>query len=336
MDGVDTLIVQWDRRSYFFQSGTGTFQVQLFGRLPVPTTSWLPVMFIKMSILTTYFMTAERRRRSGCKSIRIPPRWSATVRHRLPTVMSSSFYVASGDRYQIDMVAGETITLQSSTPLDDPSDSLVNTLDPAIAVMDASGGVLATDANSLDGKNALLTFTAPLTGTYIVSIFAESGSGDYVLNKSTGAPTLDGDFNNDGVYDHIDIDLLTTAISGGGPVPQFDLSGDGQLSIDDVDRWLAEAGNVNLGSGVAYLPGDANLDGVVDGLDFSAWNSHKFTPHTHWSGGDFNTDGVVDGRDFTVWNAHKFTSSTAMPRVPRDPRSAHLGRRSPAPTAVRR
>jgi hypothetical protein len=55
--------------------------------------------------------------------------------------------------------------------------------------------------------------------------------------------------------------------------------------------------------------GDANLDAVVDGLDFIEWNNNKFTNTAAWSAGDFNVDGIVDGLDFIEWNNNKFTSA---------------------------
>ena len=46
--------------------------------------------------------------------------------------------------------------------------------------------------------------------------------------------------------------------------------------------------------------GDANLDGKVDGSDYSKIDN-GFTQHlTGWSNGDFNYDGVVDGSDYTL------------------------------------
>ena len=71
----------------------------------------------------------------------------------------------------------------------------------------------------------------------------------------------------------------------------------------------------NLGSGNPYLPGDANLDGAVDGADFITWNSNKFESLPAWCDGDFNADGTVDGQDFITWNAHKFQSAD-MAAVP--------------------
>jgi hypothetical protein len=64
------------------------------------------------------------------------------------------------------------------------------------------------------------------------------------------------------------------------------------------------------------LPGDANGDMIVDGLDFVIWNSHKFTPGTDWTTGDFNGDGITDGQDFVIWNGHKFTSVGMIASVP--------------------
>lgn len=58
-----------------------------------------------------------------------------------------------------------------------------------------------------------------------------------------------------------------------------------------------------------YLSGDANLDGTVDGLDFSAWNADKFTATVAWTAGNYSADSMVDGLDFTIWNSFKFQSA---------------------------
>jgi hypothetical protein len=51
--------------------------------------------------------------------------------------------------------------------------------------------------------------------------------------------------------------------------------------------------------------GDANLDGKVDGSDYSridnaALSQGGSTPLTGWFNGDFNYDGVIDGSDYTL------------------------------------
>lgn len=120
---------------------------------------------------------------------------------------------------------------------------------------------------------------------------------------------LAGDFDENGMYAIQDIDLLVHQIAMGSHPAQYDLTGDGLVNGLDLDTWRAVAGAANLPTGNSYLVGDANLDGVVDGSDFSLWNAAKFTATTRWSEGDFNADGVVDGSDFNLWNAHKFQAS---------------------------
>ena len=118
------------------------------------------------------------------------------------------------------------------------------------------------------------------------------------------------DFNGDTVCDGVDINLLQANIVTGPADPaMFDLTNDGNVTLVDRDQWLALAGAENLPSGNAYLLGDANLDGTVDGQDFIAWNGSKFTANSNWTNGDFNSDGTVDGQDFIAWNGNKFQSA---------------------------
>ncbi len=126
-----------------------------------------------------------------------------------------------------------------------------------------------------------------------------------------GTPLPDGDFNFDSLINGVDVDLLAAAIASGLNDPAFDLNGDSILDGSDLDQWLMLAGTHQLGAGKSFLRGDANLDGIVDGLDFIAWNAHKFTADTAWTHGNFDADGNIDGQDFIIWNANKFQSSDA-------------------------
>lgn len=135
------------------------------------------------------------------------------------------------------------------------------------------------------------------------------GGFDLGAVEVNGVPMIDGDFNDDTLLDCMDVNALTNAIATGGSVATFDLNGDNVLSVADLDMWLSQAGNNNLGAGRVYRKGDANLDGVVDGSDFGLWNAHKFTANTAWCDGNFNADNVVDGSDFGIWNSNKFTAS---------------------------
>lgn len=123
-----------------------------------------------------------------------------------------------------------------------------------------------------------------------------------------------GDFNDDLGLDCVDVDALVAEIAGPAADLQFDLTEDGFIDLDDLDEWLNIAGTLNVGG--PYLPGDANLDGFVDGLDFTEWNSNKFTATAAWCSGDFNADGFVDGLDFFIWNGNKFMVSDNNAAVP--------------------
>jgi hypothetical protein len=127
---------------------------------------------------------------------------------------------------------------------------------------------------------------------------------------------VDGDFNNDGSYNCADIDGLVLDISQNNNTPSFDLTGDGQVDLSDLNAWLTEAGGVNLGPGLSYLPGDATLDGYVDGPDFGKWNENKGTPTAAWCSGDFTADGQINSLDYDVWFARRFTSSFGAAAVP--------------------
>ncbi len=130
-----------------------------------------------------------------------------------------------------------------------------------------------------------------------------------ILSRNDGIPIADGDFDADGDLDASDINALTTVLADSGGSPIFDLTGDGQVNREDLDRWLQLGGAMNLASGAAYLPGDANLDGSVDVADFNRWNQSRLTSTSDWTAGNFNGDGVVDVADWNVWNQHKFQTA---------------------------
>ena len=128
-----------------------------------------------------------------------------------------------------------------------------------------------------------------------------------------GNPGVDGDFDDNGMYECADVDSLVAEIAGGTDNPDFDMTGDGLVDDADLTDWLAEAGSIGqlTQSGNPVLVGDANLDGSVDGGDFLDWNDHKFTATAAWCDGDFNADGQTDGADFLLWNDNKFQTADA-------------------------
>ncbi len=120
-----------------------------------------------------------------------------------------------------------------------------------------------------------------------------------------------GDFNQDGLWNCDDIDPLSQQIPTGVDELFYDMNGDGLIKRADLDDWLQVGGAQSLVSGLPYLSGDGNLDGIADISDLMIWNSNKFDQGTGWCEGNFTTDGLTDVSDFNVWNANKFTTSPA-------------------------
>ena len=96
------------------------------------------------------------------------------------------------------------------------------------------------------------------------------------LSRNESSHAAAGDFNADGNLDGADVDLLVARIARSDTNLLFDLTGDGRIDTADLELWRALGGAENLPSGNPYLPGDANLDGLVDGSDFAAWNANRF------------------------------------------------------------
>jgi len=96
-----------------------------------------------------------------------------------------------------------------------------------------------------------------------------------------------GDFNEDHVINAADIDLLQHNKGNA----DFDLNGDGTADQADTDTLIRTILGTNYG--------DANLDGVVDTLDFNRLAANFGQSSRGWSDGDFTGEGVVDTTDFT-------------------------------------
>jgi hypothetical protein len=70
------------------------------------------------------------------------------------------------DDYRISAAAGDALWLATTTPGDAPRE-FVNNLDPRIELYDPSGALVAADDNgAADGRNALLNYTAAVSGNY--------------------------------------------------------------------------------------------------------------------------------------------------------------------------
>ncbi|MCA9172745.1 MAG: hypothetical protein KDB23_34030, partial [Planctomycetales bacterium] len=136
------------------------------------------------------------------------------------------------------------------------------------------------------------------------TVTLEAGTNTFVSQRVHGilweyAPvsTERGDFNNDGLVDHEDIDSLTFAIREGLNKPLFDLNSDGDLDGTDRAVWVNEVRRTFFG--------DANLDGEFNSADFvlvfQAGEYEDGVPmNSVWRTGDWNGDGDFDSSDFVT------------------------------------
>ncbi len=124
-----------------------------------------------------------------------------------------------------------------------------------------------------------------------------------------GAANQTGDFDDNGIVDATDIDLLSRAIRDGRDAYAFDLNQDGVVSPLDKDDLILNVLDTRYG--------DANLDGNVDQDDFSVWNAHRFQGPVGWASGDFNCDQFVDVSDFNLLKQNRFSlpAFAAQPAV---------------------
>lgn len=107
------------------------------------------------------------------------------------------------------------------------------------------------------------------------------------------------DFNQDGLWDSQDLDLLTVAIAADSDNLAYDLTVDQRVDLLDVEKWRIDAAKLN-GFAEPYLHGDINLDGRVDALDFDAIQEHWQESDARWSAGNFDLNGKVDPADLNL------------------------------------
>ena len=108
-----------------------------------------------------------------------------------------------------------------------------------------------------------------------------------------GVVGVEGDFDNSGVRDAADLDLLAAAMQSGDG--NFDLTGDGAVDFADRNYWVTTLSNTFIG--------DSNFDGEFNSSDFVAvFGAAKYETNqpATWSEGDWNGDGVFSSSDFVA------------------------------------
>ncbi|MEM8678130.1 MAG: hypothetical protein AAGF97_02140 [Planctomycetota bacterium] len=176
----------------------------------------------------------------------------------------------------------------------------------ALSVRLVNRGQLALEG---PGQMTVSSWEQTETGTLAVGILDDS-LGNFDQLVSLGTADLDGNIDVS-LLPGETFDLYETAevlLAPGGITGIFETVTGVILNATEGLAVTYEATTVDV---TRAILGDANLDGVVDGQDFVAWNSNKFSSGTSWATGDFNGDGVTDGQDFVHWNTNKFMMADA-------------------------
>ncbi|MCA9216647.1 MAG: PEP-CTERM sorting domain-containing protein [Planctomycetales bacterium] len=106
-------------------------------------------------------------------------------------------------------------------------------------------------------------------------------------------PTVAGDFNNNGMRDTGDLDLLATAMQANDLA--LDLNNDGTTNIADRVMWVEQLSNTFMG--------DSNFDGEFNSSDFvTVFSAGKYESGqaATWAQGDWSGDGQFNSSDFVT------------------------------------
>ncbi|MCH2127398.1 MAG: hypothetical protein MK165_21590, partial [Pirellulaceae bacterium] len=193
-----------------------------------------------------------------------------------------------GDYYSVDVMAGDIVTLQTSTPNSGPPNDAV-ALDPKIELYDSNGILVASDDNSaFDGRNAQLSHVAVVDGSFLVRVIgANDTSGTYVIEAAVNpnsAPTIDS------------LEISATSTNPGSMDQAVTLSGTfSDVNLLDTHRVEVDWGDGTLSNSELSLADFTSFDGDGGG-------SGSFTAtHPYAEGGSFEVQvRVLDSQDGLV------------------------------------
>ena len=120
------------------------------------------------------------------------------------------------------------------------------------------------------------------------------------------------DFDTSGSCNEVDINLLRTAIQMGTSNPIFNVDGIGGGVPDDADFDFYITDDSMLGTG----HGDADLNLIVNFVDFVSLSNDFGMTGTGWEKGNFNTDDNTNFNDFVALSnnfGQNFASGSDVP-----------------------
>jgi hypothetical protein len=265
---------------------------------------------------------------------------------------------------QQQLVAGQTVTLAVSclnTTGGQGVDVGIVSFGASTAVTTAVASTTVPGLNISQGQDLALTAPAGTPTPAVLTV------GSLTIAGSTGGWSGQLDITgNDLVVQNGNLSQVTNQISTG-----YDLTDGATWTGDGITSSVAAAdtthltavgvelnndgnGNAIFGTGTSLGPfdgqspgpndvlvkytyfGDANLDGKVDGSDYSKIDA-GYASHgalTGWANGDFNYDGVIDGSDYSLidnaFNNQNAVTLASSAAASAQVASASVGRALPA------
>jgi glucose/arabinose dehydrogenase len=127
-----------------------------------------------------------------------------------------------------------------------------------------------------------------------------------------------GDFNQDGLVDFLDVDLLAEAARTGSTNSLYDLDEDGSVTFFASSAGVSSDSDYLVRAILHSEYGDANLDGFVDILDFDLFGQGWQGGGTGWLFGDFDASGgPTDIIDFDIFGQfYGFAANSPAIAVP--------------------
>jgi hypothetical protein len=226
---------------------------------------------------------------------------------------------SSGITVQNSLVFDGNSTLQSA----DPNNTIV--VQPALGALAASSLIITTqDGNALSGLGNLTldfqfdpneasqkTINLEVAGhpydpnLVVGGVDNNFSAANFVINtlvvgRQNADPNKNGTTLN--LVNNYHNDANHTAVY----VRNLVMAPGAQIKLNNFKLYYLVGNSTDGNTAKQFFPGDANLDGKVDGVDFLIWQSnYSQNPGINkWSTADFNGDRKVDGVDFLIWQAN--------------------------------
>lgn len=167
---------------------------------------------------------------------------------------------------------------------------------------------IAIDAGDIQAAGGLTTDQRGGSFSRAVDILPvigdDKGDIDIGAFEVQGQPVIPGDFNRDGTVTLRDFPMWRSNLGSAGINPFSMADGNGDGTIDQIDY---EIWKVNFGGDPAMLPdlpGDYNLDDVVNFADYTEWRNTIDSVVVVFTGADGSGNSFISSTDYRVWKAN--------------------------------